>query len=92
MRVQTRKNGETRFLTEAKIQNQKNKNEDHEQERKNPFDSGILKWLQDFRDNFMDVRVTAYKYSHVSSSREPFLRAAEASGTRQSQCLFSLPN
>ena len=34
-----------------------NTNEDHEKERRDPFYSEILEWLQEFRENLVDDRV-----------------------------------
>ena len=50
-----------------------NKNEDHEKERRDPFCSDILEWLQEFRENLVDDRVPEHRDSHASSSPEPSL-------------------
>ena len=49
------------------------KNEDHEFERRDPFCSEILEWLQEFRENLVDDRVPERRDSHASSSHEPSL-------------------
>ena len=57
-------------------------------ERRNPLfaDSGranseILEWLQEFRENLVDDRVSDRRYSHASSSHEvslePILKRRE---------------
>ena len=50
-----------------------NKNEDPEKERRDPFCSEILEWLQDFRENLADDRVPERRDSQASSSHEPSL-------------------
>ena len=49
-----------------------NKNEDHELERRDPFCSEIQEWLQKFRENLVDDRVSERRDSHASSSHEPY--------------------
>ena len=44
-----------------------NANEDHEKERRDPFDSEIPEWLQKFRENLVNGRVTEPRDSHASS-------------------------
>ena len=70
------KKGETCVLLEPqksccihqpKIQNQI-KNEDHDQERRDPCQSDIPEWLQEFRENLVDERVPERRDSHASSS------------------------
>ena len=47
-----------------------NKNEDHEQVRRDPY-SDIPEWLQEFRENLVDERFPEHRDSHASSSHEP---------------------
>ena len=50
-----------------------NKNENHEQVRRDPLYSDIPEWLQEFRENLVDDRVPERRDSHASSSHEPSL-------------------
>ena len=50
-----------------------NKNEDHELERWDLLNSDIPEWLQEFRENLVDDRVSEHRDSHASSSHEPSL-------------------
>ena len=68
LRVQTTKNGETLQETLTKIQKQKIG--DHAKELENPSCSEIPEWLQEFRENLVDERVTERRDSHASSSHE----------------------
>ena len=61
----------------------KPKKVDHEQVREDPSYSDIPEWLQEFRENLVDDRVPEHRDSHASSSHEPYFRAAEKSGIRQ---------
>ena len=60
------------WLSQPKIQNP-NQNEDHDQERRDPFCSEITEWLREFRENLVDDRVPEHRDSHASSSHEPSL-------------------
>ena len=44
-------------------------------ERRNPCDSEIPEWLQEFRENLADDEISLQKGSHASSSHEVFFRA-----------------
>ena len=48
------------------------------QERRDPFCSEILEWLQDFRENLVDDRDPEHRDSHTSSSHEPSLEPPPA--------------
>ena len=45
-----------------------NKNEDHDRERGDLFNSDILEWLKEFKENLVDDRVPGRRDSHASSS------------------------
>ena len=47
------------------------KNEDHEEERRDPFCSEIPEWQQEFTKKLVDDRVPECRDSHASSSRDP---------------------
>ena len=49
------------------------KNESHDRERRDPCHSDIPEWLQKFRENLVDDRVSEHIDSHSSSSHEPSL-------------------
>ena len=51
----------------------RNKNEDHEQVRRDPCHSEKPEWLQEFRENLVDDRVPERRDSHASSSHESSL-------------------
>ena len=55
-----------------------NKNENHEKERSDPLYSDIPEWLQEFRENLVDDRVSEYGDSHASSSHEASLEPTPA--------------
>ena len=55
-----------------------NKNEDHDRERRDPCHSEIPKWLQEFRENFVDDRVPEHRDSHASSSHGSSLELTPA--------------
>ena len=50
-----------------------NNDVDHEQVRSDQSFSEIPEWLQEFRENLVDERVSEYRDSHASSSHEPSL-------------------
>ena len=60
---------EEQLLTKQTKTPKPNKNEDHEQERGDLFNSDIPEWLQGFRENLVDDRVPKYGDSHASSSQ-----------------------
>ena len=47
-----------------------NKNENHEQVRRDPCHSDIPEWLQEFKEHLVDDRVPEHRDSHASSSHE----------------------
>ena len=55
-----------------------NKNEDHDQERRDPCHSDIPEWLQEFRENLVDDRVAERRNTHASSSYESSLEPEPA--------------
>ena len=60
-------------LTKPTINPKTPKKKDHELERRDPFCSEILEWLQEFREHLVDDRVPERRDSHASSSHEPSL-------------------
>ena len=46
-----------------------NKNEDHDQERRDLCHSDTPEWVQEFRENLVDDRAPEHRDSHASSSR-----------------------
>ena len=64
---------EEQLLTKPTKNAKPNKNEDHDQERRDLCHSDILEWLQEFRENLVDDRVPEHRDSHASSSHEPSL-------------------
>ena len=63
----------------TKIPKPKKKN--HELERRDPFCSEILEWVQEFRENLVDYSVPECRDSHASSSHAwIILRAYEKCG------------
>ena len=42
-------------------------------ERCNPLNTEIPEWLQEFKENFVDVEIPVYESSHVNSSYEASL-------------------
>ena len=62
-------------MNQPKSQNQI-KNEDHDQERRDPCHSDIPEWLQEFGENLVDERVPEHRDSHASSHHEPSLEPA----------------
>ena len=66
-----------------------NKNENHEQVRRDPYPD-IPEWLQEFRENLVDERVPEHRDSHASSSHEPSLEPMRSVDLgKQAQCLYS---
>ena len=53
----------------TKIENPKKK-EDHELERRDSLYSDLLEWLQKFKENLVDEKVSRHRGSHASSSHE----------------------
>ena len=66
------------LLTEPTKNPKRNKNEDHDKERRDPCHSDIPDWLQEFRENLVDDRVLECRNSHASSSHEVFHAACIA--------------
>ena len=60
-------------LTKSTKNPKPNKNEDHDRERGDLFNSDIPEWLQEFRESLVDDRVPERRDSHASSSHEPSL-------------------
>ena len=58
----------------------RNKIEDHEQVREDPYYSDIPEWLQEFRENFCGDRVLERRDSHASSSHGSSLEPARSAG------------
>ena len=61
---------EEQLLTKPTKNPETNKNDDHDQDRGDPYFSDIPEWLQEFRENLVDDRVPKYRDSHASSSHE----------------------
>ena len=55
-----------------------NKNENHEQVRRDPCHSDVPEWLQEFRENLVEDRVPESRDSHTSSSHESSLQPTPA--------------
>ena len=55
-----------------------NKNEDHDLERCDPLCSDIPEWLQEFKENLVDDRVSERRDTHASSSHEVSLKHARS--------------
>ena len=66
-------------------------------ERRNPCDSEIPEWLQEFRENLVDDEIPVHGDSHASSSHEvslePTFKRREDLGMHigYAQCLHSFP-
>ena len=69
---------EEQLLTKPTKNPNPNKNEDHDQERGDPCHSDIPEWLQEFRENLVDDRVSEHRDSHASSSHESSLEPTPA--------------
>ena len=61
---------EEQVLTKPTKNPKPNKNEDHDQVRRDPCHSDMPEWLQEFRENLVDDRVLEHRDSHASSSHE----------------------
>ena len=61
---------EEQLLTKPTKNPKPNKNEDHELERGDPYQTDMPEWLQEFRENLVDDRVPEHRDSHASSSHE----------------------
>ena len=61
---------EEQLLTKPTKNPKPNKNEDHDQKRRDLLHSDIPEWLQEFRDNLVGDRVPEHRDSHASSSHE----------------------
>ena len=55
-----------------------NKNKNHEQVREDPCHSVIPEWLQEFRENLVDDRVSERRDSHARSSHEVSLEPSRS--------------
>ena len=64
-----------------------NKNEHPEQVRGYPYYSDIPEWLQEFRENLVDGRVTQHRDSHASSSHELSEEPTRSVDLGKTQCL-----
>ena len=62
--------GNLRKSKPTKTKNQKPNKKETTIERRNPLDSEIPEWLQEFREILVDDRVPEHRDSHVSSSHE----------------------
>ena len=58
------------LLTKPTKNPKPNENEDHDLERRDPLYSDIPEWLQEFRENLVDVRDPEHRDSHASSSHD----------------------
>ena len=61
------------LLTKPTKNPKPNQKEDPDLERRDPLHSDILEWLQEFRENLVDDRVSERRDSHANSSHEPSL-------------------
>ena len=84
------KNGETRWPSQPKVQNQIKKTKTTRKERRDLLYSNIPEWLQEFRENLVDDRVPEHRDSHLSSSsHEPSvepLRSPSHHWIQQTEC------
>ena len=69
---------EEQLLTQPTKNPKTNKNEDHDQERRDLRHSDFSEWLQEFRENLVDDRVPEHRDSHTSSSDELSLEPTPA--------------
>ena len=61
------------LLTKPTKNPKTNNNVDHDQERRDPCQSDIPQWLQEFIESLVDDIVPKHKDSQASSSHEPSL-------------------
>ena len=78
--------GDPLFAPKPTKNPKQNKNEDHDQERGDPYYCDIPEWLQEFRENLVDERVPEHRDSHASSSHESSLEPLRSVDLGKTQC------
>ena len=81
---------EEQLLTKPTKNLKPNKNEDHDQKRRDLYHSDIPEWLQEFRENIVDDRVPEHRDSHANSSHKLFLEPTPARSADWVSAVFML--